>query len=266
MKAITSLPDWAIISGCLLAAGAVAWLGFFTLHARVRVANRGQVHAIAAPLMPALGALFAVLAALTLSNEAGYLRSAQDVVSNEAADASRLAWAATSPGVDTASIQHDLSAYLVTTTRDEWKGTGASEGMDPATRQTLARLEQTVRAEASRAGLGTATGTELLSALDDLSKSRRARIADASRQLPVLYVVTLAASGVALLVNAAALTLGAMRRVALTLTGLSVVVGLSLALLFAITAPYGGPLTVSRQPIARVVQDLRSGFFSTASV
>ena len=54
---------------------------------------------IASPLMPALGAAFAIFTALTLSSEAGYLRSAESLVSDEAAAASRLAWAATSPGV-----------------------------------------------------------------------------------------------------------------------------------------------------------------------
>ena len=51
--------------------------------------------------MPALGAAFAIFAALTLASEAGYLRSAEGLVSDEAAASSRLAWAATSPGVAT---------------------------------------------------------------------------------------------------------------------------------------------------------------------
>ena len=55
--------------------------------------------------MPALGATFAVLMALTLAGEAARLRSAQDIVSTEAAQASRLAWASTSTGVETAPIQ-----------------------------------------------------------------------------------------------------------------------------------------------------------------
>ena len=65
---------------------------------------------IAAPLMPALGAVFALLMSLTLAAEASFLASAQGIVSNEAADASRLAWAATSPGVDSALVQSALAA------------------------------------------------------------------------------------------------------------------------------------------------------------
>ena len=62
--------------------------------------------------MPALGAAFGVLIGLTLASEAGYLKSAQDIVADEAAAASRLAWAATSPGVRSEPIHVALSEYL----------------------------------------------------------------------------------------------------------------------------------------------------------
>ena len=39
------------------------------------------------------------------------------------------------------------------------------------------------------------------------------------------------------------------------------VVGLSLALLFSITAPWGGPLVVSGHPLDAIIGDLGSGFF-----
>ena len=50
--------------------------------------------------------------ALSLAGEASFLASAQGIVGNEAADASRLAWATTSPGVDSAPIQSVLLRYL----------------------------------------------------------------------------------------------------------------------------------------------------------
>ena len=101
--------------------------------------------------MPALGAAFGVLIGLTLAGEAGYLKSAQDIVANEAAAASRLAWAATSPGVRSQPIHDALGDYLQATRAREWRGTGAEEG-DPGVAATIATLEQVVRAEAARAG------------------------------------------------------------------------------------------------------------------
>ena len=55
------------------------------------------------------------------------------------------------------------------------------------------RLERVVRTEAARPALGTPTSTELLASLDALTIARRERLAAASREIPVLYVITLIA-------------------------------------------------------------------------
>jgi hypothetical protein len=74
----------------------------------------------------------------------------------------------------------------------EWRGSDAAEGDDPATVRAIANLEHAVRMQAARPALGTPAGRELLAALDALTNDRRARLAAASHQLPVLYVVVLA--------------------------------------------------------------------------
>ena len=142
--------------------------------------------------MPALGATFGVLIALTLAGEAGYLKAAQDTVAGEAAAAARLAWAATSPGVEAEPIHLALGEYLQATRASEWRDGPAADG-DPGVAETIAALERTVRTEAARTELGTPASTELLASLDAVTSSRRQRIADASRHIPVLYVVTLVA-------------------------------------------------------------------------
>jgi hypothetical protein len=78
--------------------------------------------------MPALGAAFAIFTALTLSSEAGYLRAAESLVSDEAAAASRLAWAATNPDVRAEPIQFALRDYLQTTRAREWRGEAELRG------------------------------------------------------------------------------------------------------------------------------------------
>ena len=80
-----------------------------------------------------------------------------------------------------------------------------------------------------------------------------------------MYVITLVASGVALIANAGALTFRSSFRTSLLLVGLAGVVGLSLALLFALSAPWEGALTVSGQPIDSIVRDLRDGFFQATA-
>ena len=134
-------------------------------------------------------------------------------------------------------------------------------GDDPATVHAIANLENAVRTQAARPPLGTPASTELLASLDALTNDRRARLAAASHQLPVLYVAVLALTGAALAVNAATLTLRGGRRPALLGGGLAAVIGLSLALPFALGTPWRGPITVSGQPIDAVVRDLNIGYF-----
>jgi hypothetical protein len=250
-----------LVVGCLAAAALIAGCGRFVISALVPSSQRDESHAIAAPLMPALGAAFAILAALTFANEAGFLSSAQTIVSNEAADASRLAWAATTPGVQGAAIKSALGRYLVATRTHEWHGSNAADGDDPASVAALATLERAVRAQVVRPQLGTPTSTELLAAIDALTTDRRARLAAASRQLPGLYVITLAVSAIALIVNASTLTIRGRWRGALVITGLVVVVGLSMALLFALGTPWRGPIVVSGHPLDAVIRDLANGYF-----
>jgi len=168
-------------------------------------------------------------------------------------------------GIATASIHGALLDYLKLTREREWQGPSEGEGNDPDVAKALARLERVVRLEAVRPELVTPAGTELLASLDLLTTGRRTRIAAASRDLPLLYVITLVASGVALIANAGALTFRSSLRTSLLLVGLAGVVGLSLALLFALSAPWEGALTVSGQPIDNVVRDLRDGFFQATA-
>ena len=118
-----------------------------------------------------------------------------------------------------------------------------------------------VRTEAARDELGTPASTELLSSLDAVTSGRRARTAAASRDIPALYVITLVAGGVALIANAGALTIRASFRASSLIMGLAIVVGLSIALLFSLSAPWRGPLIVSGQPIDAIVEDLADGLF-----
>ncbi len=125
----------------------------------------------------------------------------------------------------------------------------------------ISTLERVVRTQAAQSEIGTPASTELLTSLDALTSGRRARTAAASRQIPALYVLTLVASGVALIANAGALAFRTSLRTLLPVMGLAVVVGLSVALLFALSAPWRGPLIVSGQPLDAVTRDLQNGLF-----
>ncbi|MFD8636600.1 MULTISPECIES: hypothetical protein [unclassified Streptomyces] len=258
---LTSLPAVVLVVGWLFLALLVAAVARVGVRALVPVGEQDRVPQIAMPLMPTLGAAFAIFAALSLASEAGYLRAAEGLVSDEAAAASRLAWAATSPRVRSEPIHAALRDYLQTTRAREWEGGSAASADDAATARAIARLERSVRAEAARPELGSPASTELLVSLDSVTSGRRARVAAASRDVPTLYVVTLVAGGLALIVNAGALIFRSSLRTSLLVVGVASVVGLSLALLFALSAPWNGPFIVSGHPIDAVIGDLKSGFF-----
>jgi hypothetical protein len=260
MDWLTSLPAGLLVAGWVAFALLIAFGARLLVRTVVPVGDHDDVPGIAGPMMPALGAAFGVLIALTLAGEAGYLKSAQDVVANEAAAASRLAWAATSPGVRSEPIHTALRGYLEATRAREWRDAPAEEG-DPGVGAAIAQLEQIVRTEAARTEPGTPASTELLASLDAVTSSRRQRIAAASRQIPVLYVITLVVAGAALIANAGALGFRSSIRAALLVVGLALVVGLSLALLFSLGAPWRGPLIVNGHPLDAIIGDLRTGLF-----
>jgi hypothetical protein len=261
MEWLTTRPVWVLVVGCL-AIGMVVAVGSRLLALKlIPPSQREEAHSIAAALMTAFAAAFVLLTALTLANEATALASAQTIVSTEAADASSLAWASTNPGVDTGPVQTALRDYLEATRTYEWHGSAAGNGDDPATANALAALERIVRTQAARPTVGTPTSNELLTNLDAMTTQRRLRLAAASRSIPDFYAVLVVVTGLALIVNTSVVGTRGKRHAALVTMSLTVVIALSVALLFALATPWQGAIGVSGHPIDSVIADLRSGYF-----
>jgi len=259
MRLLASLPTWALVIIWLAVCGAFAAGTRLLLHRYLPPDEYRGASSIAGPLMPALGAAFALLAALSLAGEATSLRQAEDQVSGEAAAASRLAWGATSPGLDPAPVDAALLNYLQLTRNKEWNS-DLERGNDQVL-AALAQLERAVRASAATQGLGSAQASDMLGSMGGVSAGRRQRLAAAHHDLPDFYLAVVAVSGLALIANSSALALDHRRRAAFLPAGLVVVVGLVLALLLAISGPFRGDFLVSRYPIDQVIADLKGGVF-----
>jgi hypothetical protein len=256
---MASLPTWALAAIWLVVCGACA-AGARLLARRVIPAEeRARAGAIAGPLMPALGAVFALLSALSLAGVASELRASEDQVRVEAAAASRLAWGATGIGMDTAQLHAALMTYLQEITTNEWSN--PDDLRDRETLDSVAELERRTRASATAPGISTPQATELLTSLDALTSARRQRLAGAHHDLPALYVAVVALAGLALIANSSVLALGDRRRLAALPAGLVVVVSLVIALLFALGSPFSGPFVASHYPIDQIIVDLRTGVF-----
>lgn len=259
---IFSVDSWVLVGGSAALFGGVAVATRLVAHRTLADDDRTKVLAIVGPLTPALAALFAVMVAFTVVNEAGYLRAAQSAAGSEASAAGRLAWAATSPGVDDGPIQTALVSYLRAITGPEWSGTFESDPVDGTVTRRLQQLEAVTRDAATRPGLTSAVSAELLAALDGITVARRDRLSEASRGIPGAYLGLLVVAGLALVVNVALLTLWWGHRGLVLVMGVAAVVALALALLIGISAPFAGALTVDHTAIDAVVVDLRSGFFA----
>jgi hypothetical protein len=258
---VVSAPSWLVVVLGLIACGATV------IGARVVVrwaAGSGafpSVASIASPLMAALGAGFAVLAAVTISTEASDVRAARVIVAAEATASARLAWASTTPGVDGSEIQTALGEFLAVAVSQEWNRSGEGQDGTEEGRAALQHLQQVVRRTALRGELPAPVVSELLGAVDAVAASRREHLAAAAHDLPAIYLVTVAISGLALVANAAALTIGSRRRLVGLIAGLALTVSLTLALLVGLSAPFDGPVAVDPAPIDAVAADLRAGLF-----
>lgn len=258
---LTSRPVWVLVVGCLVIGIAVALVSRLLAIKFIPEEEREDAHGIAAALMTAFAAAFVLLTALTLANEVTALSSAQNIVSTEAADASTLAWSATNPGVDTVAIQTALHNYLLATRTHEWQGAASANGDDLTTAKALAVLERAVRGQAARPVVGIPTSTELLTNLDGLTSQRRLRLAAASHSLPDFYAVLVVVTGLALIVNTSVVGTRGGRRTAIVTASLTVVIALSVALLFSLATPWRGAIPVSGHPIDSVIHDLSTNYF-----
>jgi hypothetical protein len=163
--------------------------------------------------------------------------------------------------VSTAPNQGALRNYLVATRTFEWHGSAAANGDDPATAMALANLERIVRNQSARPTIGTPTSNELLTTLDAMTTQRRLRLAAASRSLPDFYAVLVIVMGLALIVNTSVVGTRGGKHAAFVTLGLTIVIALSIALLFALATPWRGAIEVSGHPIDSVITDLKIGYF-----
>jgi hypothetical protein len=82
---LTSPPAWAPVVFCVGLSVLAAIASRVLLRAFIPATQGEMAYSIAAPIMTALAAGFAVLMALTVANAAAYLSSAQSIVNSEAA-------------------------------------------------------------------------------------------------------------------------------------------------------------------------------------
>ena len=216
-----------------------AALAYLVLDSVIGAQDQADLGTIAAPLMGALGALFAFLTAFVITTEWGQHREAEHTVGMEADACVRLAWISQSPGCDGAAIRRDLAAYLRSVLNEEWPALSDGAGCEP--------------------DVPASVSNDLTSAADAIAVTRAERLNAAARDLPTPLFLLAFLSGVVLTLNAIVLALHLDHAYGLAIGGIVALIPLDLALLLAIAMPFNGELRVEGHALVRVLHNLTRG-------
>lgn len=261
MYFLTGLQWWSALALGLAFAGVVAVVARFIMHRLQRNSGDDPVRH-AGPLMPTLGALFAFLSAFVIATEWGAQSQSQAIVQHVASASSRLAWAATAPGAETAFIQESIAAELRTTADRGWAALGDGRTGDAIASEEFRVLESAVRNGAYSQAVAAPAANELLASTDDMASARRELAANSERTLPILLFLALGVSGIALITNAVTLTIRSHARSTVVVASVILLVGVDLAVVLALASPFRGSFVVSSRPLTIVAQQIEDGWFT----
>lgn len=263
MSWLSSLSGPAILALCVGGAIAFALVAVLAAARVLPVDRREGVGLTAAAYMTVLGSLFAILTGFLINTEYGTLRQAQNLVGVEMASASQVAYGAAGlPPIDAALVQAALVEQLDAVVRREWPHLAASPELPSPAADEVSALSQGVFEFGGRSYAPPGAADGMQAALSSMNEARRQRIVIASQVLPAPLFALSVVTGAALILGALLVALRAGPRFALVAAGIVLVVGLDLAAILAISAPFDGPFVVSTAPIVQLAEEIRSGGYA----
>ena len=257
MDWLATLPAWLLVTISVAVFVAVALVGRRIAERASTEEERETHHTVAGNLMPGICAIFGIIAGLTLINQVNNLHHAQEAVSREASAAARLAWATDT--LPAGNIRQPLERFIEADTGPGWE-INTGEPVPARVAEAIRVLEGRVRTAATAPEAKTQVGSEALTALDDLMTARRERVIAQSTQMPTLFVIALFLAGLAVVANAAALTVGRPYTWRLIVPVVAVV-AVDIALVIAMWLPFSGTIQANDRPLTDVRQQLQQGFF-----
>jgi hypothetical protein len=227
---------------------------------RLHGETRERAAITAAAYMTALGSLFAILTGFLINSEYSTYRETQRIVGTEVAAASQLAYASADlPPADAGRVQNLLEEYMRTLVTSEWPALRRGDPAGSGSFTALGNLQRAVFRIAERPYVAVPVADSMQTSVTTMTESRRERVVIASQSLPFALFVLSIIAGLALIVNAIIASLRAGPVYAVIALGIVILVGLDLAAILAISAPFRGPFTASTQPIEQIVTELGSG-------
>ncbi len=213
---------------------------------------REQISSSTAVMIQVLAVFYSVLVAFVIVGERSAISDANDNISNEGGALAGLYHDVGGfPAPVRADIQRATVGYAQSVLARDFHTADETGAPDADTTAKLDHLYRTVEAAEPVVG-NSKFYAQAVNDLSDVTKARRARIADASDTIPgplffLVVLLSVLVLGVATLLNTRE------RRAHLALmAGLAIVVSFNLALIVALEHPFGGAIAISDKPIAAV--------------
>jgi Protein of unknown function (DUF4239) len=252
---LTSRPGWVLVLFLFLFTG-LAMTGPFLVRLRVRLAQLRGNNEVAGFKFAVIGVLYAVLLAFVVISSWERFHDAESALASEggaAATIYRLAG-----GLDassTATLRANLSAYLRSVLGDDWPAMVRGHSSAVTTRVLSDLYDEVIHY--SPADLRDSNlQAELLSELDQVTRARRERLVMAEGTVPeVIWFVLFLGAGLTISFT---FFFGTENLVAQScMTGiLAAIIFSAVLVIIALDRPYTGAITVSREPIRSVLEDM----------
>ncbi len=274
MNFLVSLPTWVIYTFFVVATALFAWGLSVYLHKHFRGKAASSMGEAAAAYSTVVGSLFAILTGFLINAAFGTVNTSREIVANEASAANQIAWIARDiGGAKGEGIQRDLQAYLGKVEAEEWPRLG-DRGYDNTVLEETRGASAMLQLEELQKGIASVISTfedsstpslvraqALHAALENLQTQRRLRFDTAQSTTPFgLFALALVA-GIALIANSIVVTLRGRRWDAFVAAGITLIVGLDLALIVNLSAPFAGGFTVSSSPLNEIYEAVRQGIY-----
>ncbi len=274
MSLLYSLPTWGIYLVFVLASILFAWGLSLYLHRRFPGKAGKSMGEAAAAYSTVVGSLFAILTGFLINAAFGTVNASNQIVANEASAANQIAWTSRDlERIPARDLQASLQAYLDGVIEREWPRLGdrnydntvLEETAGNSAMQQMDALQKEISSVVSgfedRSVASLVRAQALSDALGELQTQRRLRFDAAQSSTPFgLFALALVA-GISLIANSIVVTLRGRTWDAFVAAGITLIVGLDLALIINLSAPFAGGFTVSSGPLSEIYEALRQGVY-----
>lgn len=274
MNFLVSLPP-GIVFPIFVVATALFALGLsIHLHRRFTGKAAQSMGNTAAAYSTVLGSLFAILTGFLINAAFSTVNTSKQIVIEEAAAANRIAWVSRDlGGVGGRGLQSDLRSYLHAVVDREWPRLGDTEYDNTVLESTRgdSAMQQLETLQKDSAAVVTSLDSSsaadqvraeaLYSAVNDLQTQRRLRFDSAQSTTPLGMFLLALVAGISLLANSIVVTLRGRAWDGFVAAGIALIVGLDLALIVNLSAPFSGGFPVPDGPLNEIYEALRQGVY-----